>query len=98
MNRFLAEAMGLFNAIGALLTVALCTAIGGWLMPIAIHGYAASAGLVVQQTPDQLQVQGIMWGLIAGIVLAVMAHGFLAVLIVMLKELKAIRDLLKVRP
>jgi len=95
MNRFLAEAAAVFNAVGALITVALCTLIGAYVTPIAIHAYAAYVGLGVRQMPEQLQAQGIIWGLIAGLILAVMAHGFLALLIAMHKELKAIRTALQ---
>jgi hypothetical protein len=97
MNRFLAEAAAVFNAVAALITVALCTLIGAYVWPIAVPYYAASVGLGVRQSPDQLQAQGIIWGLIAGIIVAVMAHGFLALLIAMHKELKAIRTALQRR-
>ena len=95
MNRFLAEAAAVLNAVGAVATIVGCALLGGWLFPVAVQAYAQAAGVYVRQNPADLQMQGFIWGLLAGFLLAIMAHGFLAVMIAMHKELKAIRDLLR---
>lgn len=91
MNRFLAEALGVMNALVALVILIGCGALGWSAMPVVMPIIARTYGWQLAMRPDELAVQGLLWGTALGLVLSVVLCGFIALLIVMYRELKVIR-------
>lgn len=92
MNRLLAETLSILNGFFALATIGAGGVIGKYLGPYCIRLYAQLNGLAYAGNDSQAEVLGVIVGLVIGFFIAVAVYGFLALLIQMHRELKAIRQ------